>query len=157
LRNGISALTGAAATVPDDAMIEDLANIGGAVSVLGADPIFIAAPPRAIEIQLRARRSPFPYTVLPSAAIAPADVLAVSPVGLASVLGTVPRIETKKAGTLHMEDTSPLQIASGSPGTVSSPTRDLWQTDCVSITITFDVDFCLRDSRACAWTTATAW
>ena len=62
LRAGIAALTATASPAgPDDAMIEDLTNVGGAVSVLGADPIFIVAPPRAIEIQLRARRSPYPY------------------------------------------------------------------------------------------------
>ena len=156
LRAGIAALTAVASAVPDDAMIADLTATGGAVSALGADPIFIVAPPRAIEIQLRARRE-FPYQVLLSPALAAGDVIAVSPIGLASVLATIPRIETRKAGTLHLEDTAPLPISSGSPGTVASPTRELWQTDCVAITIGFDVDWCKRDPRACAWTTATAW
>ena len=156
LRAGISALTAAAGTAPDEVMVGDLTNIGGAVSVLGADPIFIVAPPRAISINRRARRE-FPYTVLASPALAAGDVIAISPVGLASVVADMPRIETSRAGTLHMEDATPLPIVSGSPGTVASPARELWQTDAVSLRVIFNGDWCVRDPRAVAWTTASAW
>jgi hypothetical protein len=156
LRAGIAALPASTLTVPDDAMIADLTNTGGAVAALGGDPIFVVALASAITIKLRARRE-FPYTVLGSPALAAGDVIAIAPIGLASAVAAMPQIETAKAGTLHMEDSAPLQIASGSPGTVAAPTRSLWQTDCVVITISFDVDWCLRDARAVASTTTSAW
>jgi hypothetical protein len=157
LRAGIAALTAASATNADDAMIADLTTVGGAVAALGADPIFVVAPARAITINLRARR-PFPYAVLASPEVAPADVIAVAGVGLASALDDVPEIDVSKTTTLHMEDSAPLPIGTpGSPNTVAAPTGSLMQTDAVGIRLRFDADWTLRDARAVAWTTATGW
>ena len=107
LRAGIAALTAVASAVPDDAMIADLTATGGAVSALGADPIFIVAPPRAIEIQLRARRE-FPYQVLLSPALAAGDVIAVSPIGLASVLGDDTAHRNAQGGNIALGGYSPV-------------------------------------------------
>lgn len=154
LRNGIAALTAAASAVPDDAMIADLTAIAGAVAAIGSPIIFIANPARAVTIQLRARRE-FPYTVLGSPALAANDVIAVAGVGIVSAVADVPAIDASKVATLHMEDATPLDIVSG--GVVASPARSLWQTDCVGVRLQFDADWALRDPRACAWTTTTAW
>jgi hypothetical protein len=62
-------------------------------------------------------------------------VIAVSPIGLASVVADMPQIETSKASTLHMEDTAPLPISQS--GVVAAPTRSLWQTDCVATKISY--------------------
>jgi hypothetical protein len=156
LRHNIVALTAASDTNADDAMIADLSALGGAVAAIGEPIIFIVSPARAIVINLRARRSPFPYQVLPSPAVAPNDVIAVSPVGVASAVSDMPEIDSSTVATLHMEDTTPLPIVSGG-GTVAAPTRSLMQTDSTGIRLRFDCDWVLRDQRAVAWTTATAW
>jgi Phage capsid family len=156
LRHGIAALLAAAATNPDDAMLADLTATGGAVAAIGSPIIFIASPARAVTIALRARRSPFPFTVLGSPALAPNDVIAVTGVGLASAVADVPDIDASKVATLHEEDTTAADIVSGA-GVVAFPVRSLMQTDAVGIRLRFDVDWCLRDPRAVAWTTATAW
>lgn len=156
LRAGITALTASSATTADEAMVSDLENIGGAVvSAFGGEPVYVASPKRALGIQLRARRSPFLYQVLASPALAAGDVIAVNPVGLASAVADMPAINSSKVATLHEEDTTPLPIVSG--GTVAAPTRSLMQTDSTGIRFRFDADWVLRDQRAVAWTTATAW
>jgi len=154
LRHGISARTPSAATDPHTAMIQDLVALAGAVSPIGGKIVFVAAPPRAVAIDLWTY-GPSPYQVFASPALAPNDVLAVACRGLASAVDAMPEVEASKVSTLHLEDTTPLPIVSS--GVIASPTRSLWQTDTVGIKIRFNADWNLRDSRAIAWTTVTAW
>jgi hypothetical protein len=156
LRNGIAALTASVDANLDAAMAADIAALGGAVSVIGEPIILIAAPARAIAIVLRARRE-LPFQVLPSPALAgTADVIAIAGTGLASAFDAVPQIEASKIAVAHMEDATPLQIASGAQGAgvLATPTRSLWQSDTIGIKIRFNASWALRDPRALAWLTA---
>ena len=66
-------------------------------------------------------------------------------VGLAVAGSGIPVIDTSKQSTLHLDDTTPLQIATaGAPATVAAPTRSLSQTS----------SFALRCIARVSWSAA---
>jgi hypothetical protein len=129
LRHNIAALAPSAATDPHTAMVEDMVALAGAVSVIGSPIVFVAAPPRAVAMNLWSYNT-LPFLVFASPALAANDLIAIAANGLASAVDTMPEIEASKLATLHLEDSVPLPISSpGSPNTVAAPTRSLWQTE----------------------------
>jgi hypothetical protein len=154
LRHDIAASTASENTDSDDAMIEDLSTIAGAVSVIGGPIMAVASPERAIKIGLRARRE-LPLGIVGTPAVAGNDVLAVAVNGLASAVDAAPEIEASKFAGVHMNDT-PLPIV-GDGRTLATPTSSLWQSDTVGLKLSFDASWALRDARALAWLTATGW
>jgi hypothetical protein len=154
LRHDIAPLTASAVTNPSEAMIDDMAKLAGAVAVFGDPILFVAAPERATAISLRLRPAP-PFDVLASPALAAGDLIAVAGYGVASAVDAVPQIESSRVATVHMDDV-PLPIGQAGP-ILATPTRSLWQAGTVGIKIRFNVDWALRDPRALAWTTTTAW
>ena len=99
-----------------------------------------------------------PFAIYGSPALAANDLIAIAAKGLASAVDTAPEIDITKVATVHMEDTTPLPIASpGSPPTVAEPARSLWQSAAVGLKLRFSADWALRDPRALAWTTVTGW
>jgi hypothetical protein len=154
LRYGIVATAASASTDPDQAMIDDLSALGGAVSAIGGPIMVVASPERAVAISLRARRA-LPFAVLGSPAVAADDLIAVSGNGLVSAIDAMPEIEASRMATVHMNDTPAPIVAAG--GDVAAPTRSLWQTDTIGIKLRFGASWALRDPRALAWLTTTAW
>jgi hypothetical protein len=154
LRYGIAASAASASTDPDQAMIDDLSALAGAVSAIGGPIMFVASPERAVAISLRARRE-LPFAVLGSPAVAADDLMAVAGNGLVSAMDAMPEIEASRIATVHMNDT-PAPIADAA-GVLAVPTRSLWQTDTVAIKLGFGASWALRDPRALAWLTTTAW
>ena len=157
LRNGIAALTASAAPNASDAMIADIDQLLASVApVTSEPPVLIMAWHRAISANLRAAHTLDPLTVLGSAALADKDVICVAPNTLVSANGDGPTFENVRDALLNLE-TSPLQIASGSPAVIATPTRSLWQTDAVGIKLRIGMTWALRDPRGLAWLTATNW
>ena len=54
------------------------------------------------------------------------------------------RFEISDQATLHMEDTAPLDLVSGSPGTAASPQRSLFQTDSLALRMIFPINWSFR-------------
>jgi HK97 family phage prohead protease/HK97 family phage major capsid protein len=75
----------------------------------------------------------------------------------ASVMEVAPRFDVSDQAVLHMEDTTPLAIASGSPGTVASPTRSLWQTDTIGIRMIMPLNWLLRRAGMVQYMTGMTW
>jgi HK97 family phage prohead protease/HK97 family phage major capsid protein len=67
------------------------------------------------------------------------------------------RFEMSDQATLHMEDTTPLDLVSGSPGTVASPQRSLFQTDSLALRMIFPVNWSFRRTGMVAWTQNINW
>jgi hypothetical protein len=156
LRYGIAASTASESTDPNEAMIEDLSALAGTVSVIGGPIMLVTAPERAIAIGLRAPRE-LPFPILGSPSVAPDDVIAIATQGIASATDAVPEISSSRSATVHMDD-DPSAISSiGTPNTVAAPTRSLWQTATIGIKLRFNASWALRDPRALAWLTTTAW
>jgi hypothetical protein len=154
LRYGIAASTASASPDPGDAMIEDMSTLASAVSVIGGPISFITSPQRAFAVALRTQREP-PFAILGSPAVTADDLIAVAVSGVVSVVDAAPEIEASRMATIHMNDV-PAPIVDG-VGTVASPTQSMWQSNLVGIKLRFNASWALRDPRALAWTTVTAW
>lgn len=153
LRNGIAALT--ASTAPDHqrAALEDVDALVQAVSAIGGDFVLVAAPGRAVRLQVHLRDVPS-LTILASRSLAANDVIAVAPAGLISAAGNAPTIEANKESLLHM-DSVPGPIVDG--GGMSAPARSLFQTDAVALKLRLPVSWGLRANSAVAWLSAAGW
>jgi HK97 family phage major capsid protein len=67
------------------------------------------------------------------------------------------RFEISDQATLHMEDTAPLDLVSGSPGTVASPQRSLFQTDSLALRMIFPINWAFRRTGMVSYTTGVNW
>jgi hypothetical protein len=164
LRNGVAACTATAGTGtdPTEAMIADVSTLTAVVAtVSGTEPIIlIAAPARARTMPLRSvalSAAASSYIILPSAALAPGDLIAVAPKAIVSAMDSVPEISARRETVLHFDDT-PANIGSaGTPPVVAAPVQSMWQTDCVALRCRLPAAWARRHPNSVAWLTATAW
>jgi HK97 family phage prohead protease/HK97 family phage major capsid protein len=71
--------------------------------------------------------------------------------------GEAPRLEISDQATLHLEDTAPLDLVTGSPGVVASPQKSLFQTDSLAIRMVMPLNWLQRRAGTIAWMTGTTW
>jgi len=71
--------------------------------------------------------------------------------------GEAPRIEISDQATLHLEDTSPLDLVSGSPSVVAAPQKSLFQTDSLAIRMVMPLNWLQRRAGTIAWMSSTTW
>jgi HK97 family phage major capsid protein/HK97 family phage prohead protease len=72
--------------------------------------------------------------------------------------GEAPRIDMSDQATLHMEDTTPLDLVGpGSPGAVAAPQRSLFQTDSLALRMILPLNWVQRRAGTIAWTQAITW
>jgi hypothetical protein len=150
LRNGIAATPASSATDPDRAFTDDMGALADAVAPVAANAtlIYVASPGRALKMALRMPREIDRVLVLGSNAVVN-DLLCIASNGIVSAVGITPVIEANKSAIIHME-TLPQPVP-------APPTRSMFQTDSLAIKLTWPVTWSLRDPRAFAWTTPTAW
>jgi hypothetical protein len=68
-----------------------------------------------------------------------------------------PRMEISDQATLHMEDTTPLDIGTpGTPPTVAAPVKSMWQTDSLALRLIMSMNWIMR-RPVVAWTTGVLW
>lgn len=70
--------------------------------------------------------------------------------------GGNPEYDISEQATIHMEDTTPLEIVSGSP-TTADPVRSLWQTASVGVRMLMDVSWAMRRTGVVQWIDGTTW
>jgi HK97 family phage major capsid protein len=70
--------------------------------------------------------------------------------------GEAPRMEISDQATLHMEDTTPLELVA-SPSTVAAPQRSLFQTDSLALRMVLPLNWVQRRSGTIAWTQNVTW
>jgi hypothetical protein len=75
----------------------------------------------------------------------------------ATALGDAPQFDVSEQATVHMEDSVPLEIVSGSGPTTADPVRSLWQTASVGVRMIMDVSWKLRRSGMIQWIDSTSW
>jgi hypothetical protein len=153
LRYGITALTASTNTDMQEAMYEDFEALLSAVALIGGPIVLIAAPARAVTMQIRTYGE-LSYPILPCAALAANDVIAVAAHGLVSATSETPQFSTVREAAVHMDD-APAAIAPPG-GPISAPVRSLWQTDTIGLQFKFGITWGLRDARVLAWLT-TKW
>jgi HK97 family phage prohead protease len=99
------------------------------------------------------------YPVIQSTNVAADTMLLLDAADFVSVSGDSPRFDVSNQATLHMEDTTPLQIATGAQGSgvLATPARSLWQTDSIGVRMLLDLNWGMRRTGVVAWTQTMTW
>ena len=75
----------------------------------------------------------------------------------ATATGDAPEFDLSEQATIHMEDTTPLEIVSGTGPTTADPVRSLWQTNSVAIRMLMDISWKMRRTGMVQWIDTTTW
>lgn len=75
----------------------------------------------------------------------------------ATALGDAPEFDVSEQATVHMEDTTPLEIVSGTGPTTADPVRSFFQTATIGVRMLMDVSWKMRRSGMVQWIDGTSW
>lgn len=75
----------------------------------------------------------------------------------ATALGDAPEFDISEQATVHMEDTTPLEIVSGTGPTTADPVRSFFQTATIGVRMLMDVSWKMRRSGMVQWIDGTSW
>jgi len=95
--------------------------------------------------------------IIDSATVPSKTVILIDASDFVTMNGDAVRMELSDTATLHMEDTTPLDLVSGSPGTVASPQRSLFQTDSIALRMIAPLNWAIRRPGTVAWTQNVTW
>jgi HK97 family phage prohead protease/HK97 family phage major capsid protein len=96
--------------------------------------------------------------IIASATVTPKTMILVDAADFVVVGGEAPRLELSDQATLHMEDTTPLDLVGpGSPGVVAAPQRSLFQTDSIALRMVMPLNWVQRRAGTIAYTTGVTW
>jgi hypothetical protein len=71
--------------------------------------------------------------------------------------GGNPAFDISEQATIHMEDTTPLEIVSGTGPTTADPVRSLFQTASIGVRMLLDVSWTMRRTGVVQWINGTSW
>lgn len=74
-----------------------------------------------------------------------------------TAMGDVPRFDVSQQATIHMEDTTPLEIVSGTGPTTADPVRSLWQTASTGIRMILPVTWTMARTSMVQWIDTTTY
>jgi hypothetical protein len=154
---GLSGLTPSTTTPLSEALVQDASALAGAVAPVASNGgvIFIAAPKQAMALRIWLGYNA-PFEVLASSALAAGTVICIALNCLASAIGALD-VSVTDQSAIHMEDTNPAMLASGTGPVVASPIRSLFQTVTMASKVTFDVSWALRSSTGLAFMNGVSW
>jgi HK97 family phage major capsid protein/HK97 family phage prohead protease len=174
LRNGA---TTAAGTAGGDiaAVRADVKGMLGSLITATAgnirNPVWIMNPIQALGLSMvenAAGDTPFEeeitggrfrgYPVIQSTTVPAGTVLLLDAADFFSATGDDPRFDVSDQATLHMEDTTPLQISTaGTPNVVAAPVRSMFQTDSLALRMILPMNWALRRPNMVVERTAVTW
>lgn len=156
LLNGLTPIAGFSGA-DKEAARTDLVALTNAVSVGGSGQIlFVVSPSRYARLPLIWPDLDI-NNFMPSLAVAEDAIVAVDPLSIAHAFGDDFDIDASDEAVLHMEDSNPLEIVSGTGPTTSDPVRSVYQTDCIAVRLLGDVAFAKRRSGAVAVVNGASW
>jgi hypothetical protein len=99
------------------------------------------------------------YPVITSITVPDSVVFLVDQAELVQGYGDSPAIDMSNQATLHMEDTTPLGLATGAQGSavVATPMRSLFQTDSLGLRLVWDISWATRRAGAVQFKTGVSW
>jgi HK97 family phage major capsid protein/HK97 family phage prohead protease len=101
--------------------------------------------------RLRARLNIVESTTVPAGRL-----IALRNSDFATALGDAPEFDVSEQATVHMEDTTPLEIVSAA-GTVADPIRSFFQTATIGVRMLMDVSWKMRRAGMVQWVDTTTW
>jgi hypothetical protein len=156
LMNGIAPLTPAAAGAKEQAIVDDLQTLAGAVAPVAgnSDIVIVAAPAQAVALALRmpARLS---WPVLISASLTAGTVIAVAANAIVSAVDGVPQIDARREVGLNLAD--PAAELVNVSGVYAQPIGSTFQTDEVALRLRWPISWALRKSTGLAWMQNVNW
>lgn len=174
LLNGVSA-TGATAGGGIAAIIGDVKNLINALTTATygniRSPVWLMNPAEKLTLAMAmaTNAGTFPFRdevrngtlatipIIDSATVPVKEVILADAADFVTIEGGAPMWAVSDQATLHMEDTTPLELVSGSPGTVASPQRSLFQTDSLGLRMIQPLNWGFRRSGMVAWTQNVTW
>jgi HK97 family phage major capsid protein/HK97 family phage prohead protease len=84
-------------------------------------------------------------------------LIAVRTSDFATALEDTPEFDISESATIHMEDTTPLEIVSGTGPTTADPVRSLWQTASVGVRMIMGVGWAMKRTGSVQWIDGTSW
>ena len=143
LLDGVAPLT-ATAGGGQAALLGDIGQLVSAITTAGggARLMLFAAPNKSALLPIYAAGVGF-LEVVPTPALLPGTIVMLDPAGVVSGTSGQPRIDVGRETAVHLENTTPLQIATGSPGSavLATPVRSAFQTDIFALRLTLDFAF----------------
>lgn len=96
-------------------------------------------------------------TFLESTTATAGRLIALRSSDFATALGDAPEFDVSEQATVHMEDTTPLEIVSGTGPTTADPVRSFFQTATIGVRMLMDVSWKMRRSGMVQWIDGTSW
>jgi hypothetical protein len=99
------------------------------------------------------------YPIVKSASVPTNTMILMDCADFATVTEAAPRFDVSDQAVLHMEDTTPAAITSGTSASpvVAVPTRSLWQTDTLGVRMIYPMNWLMRRTGMVQWMTAMTW
>jgi hypothetical protein len=147
----LNGATGVAATAPSasimtsEAAAADVGNLLGAIGAAGIDPsgaVLVGGP--ATIGRLMGLLGDLDLDALMTLGLGAGDksLTAIAPAAVASGYEGAPQIEVGKDATIHMEDTTPLDLVA-SPSTVAAPQRTMYQINSLAVKVRGNAAWCV--------------
>jgi len=174
LRNGVTTAAGTAGG-GIAAVVADLKGMLGTLITNTAgnvrNPVWLMNPAQALALTLTQNAGgefPFAaevnggrfrgYDIIQSTTVPAGVVMLIDAADFFSATGDDPRFDISDQATLHMEDTTPLQIGSaGTPTTVAAPVRSMFQTDSLALRMILPMNWSMRRAGVVVERTAVTW
>lgn len=96
-------------------------------------------------------------TILESTRAEAGRLIAIRNSDFATAIGDAPEFDISEQATIHMEDTTALEIVSGTGPATADPVRSLWQTGAVGVRMIMDLSWKMRRSGMVQWIDGTSW
>lgn len=96
-------------------------------------------------------------TIIESTRATAARLIAIRNSDFATAIGDMPEFDISEQATVHMEDTTPLEIVSGTGPTTADPVRSFFQTATVGVRMLMDVAWKMRRTGMVQWIDGTTW
>jgi hypothetical protein len=168
LLNGVSAVSTGSGGGDYQAVIEDFkALLAPFVSANAADGItVIMNPTQGLNLALMPgpvgqpnwfARSRSAINIVESTHATAGRLIALRSADFATALGGEPEFDVSEQATIHMEDTTPLEIVSGTGPTTADPVRSLWQTASIGVRMLWDISWKMRRAGMVQWINGTSW
>ncbi len=96
-------------------------------------------------------------SIIESGNVPAGRLIAIRTSDLATAMGDAPEFDISEQATLHLEDTTPLEIVSGTGPTTADPVRSLFQTATIGVRMLMDVSWSMRRAGMVRWVDGTSW
>lgn len=167
LLNGVSAVASGYGGGDWRAVVEDFkALLAPFIAANAADNITVVMnPAQALAVSLMAGGDgKFGWfsevqkrvTIIESTRATSGRLIALRNSDFATALGDAPEFDVSEQATVHMEDTTPLEIVAGTP-TTADPVRSFFQTATIGVRMLMDVSWKMRRSGMVQWINGTSY